>query len=165
MIRVRYPGPFPHEVYRNSGGGVAPRKDGLLSIGATGTNRFDDTSDDLVRLDFDTRGTPGGRDHILRKSLYVVPDLERAEVVDHLAGPRPLSADGMPIVGPAPGLEGAYIATGHRNKGIHLSTITAKIITDFIVKGRAEVDTPLDIFLPQRFAEKDVTFKIAGVTP
>ncbi len=101
---------------------------------------------------------------MLQKSLYVIPDLERAEVVDHLAGPRPLSADGMPIIGPAPGLEGAYIATGHRNKGIHLSTITAKVITDFIVKGRAEVNTPLDIFLPQRFAQKDVAFKVPGVT-
>ncbi len=71
MIRARHPEPFPHEVYRNSGGGAAPRKDGLLSIGATGTNRFNDTADDLVRLDFDTRGTPEGRDHMLQKSLYI----------------------------------------------------------------------------------------------
>ena len=70
----------------------------------------------------------------------------------------------MPVIGPVPGLEGAYIATGHRNKGIHLSTITGKIISDFIVKGRAEVNTPLDIFLPRRFSQKDVTFKVAGVT-
>jgi glycine oxidase len=163
-IRVRHPGPFPHEIHRPSGGGAAPRKDGLLSIGATGTNRFADTDDDLVRLEFDARGTPEGRDFILGRSVYVIPDLERAEVVDHLAGPRPLSADGMPIIGPVPGVEGAYVATGHRNKGIHLAPITGKIIADYIVRGRAEVTTPLDIFLPERFAEMDVSFKVPGVT-
>jgi glycine oxidase len=163
-LRVRHPEPFPYEIHRNSGGGAAPRKDGLLSIGATGTNRFTDTDDDLVRLEFDARGTPEGRDYILNKSVYVIPDLERAEVVDHLAGPRPLSADGMPIIGPVPGLEGAYIATGHRNKGIHLAPITGKIIADLIVQGRAEVTTPLDIFLPQRFSGMDVAFKVPGVT-
>ena len=163
-IRVRHPDPFPHEIHRTSGGGAAPRKDGLLSIGATGANRFADTDDDLVRLEFDARGTPEGRDFILKRSVYVVPDLERAEVVDHLAGPRPLSADGMPIIGPVPGLEGAYIATGHRNKGIHLAPITGKIITDFIIQGRTEVTTPLDIFLPERFAGADVSFRVPGVT-
>ncbi len=163
-IRVRHPDPFPHEIHRPSGGGAAPRKDGLLSIGATGTNRFADTDDDLVRLEFDAAGTPEGRDFILNRSVYVIPDLERAEVVDHLAGPRPLSADGMPIIGPVPGLEGAYLATGHRNKGIHLAPITGKIIADFVVQGRAEVTTPLEIFLPGRFAGMDASFKVPGVT-
>ncbi|MDP6131226.1 MAG: FAD-dependent oxidoreductase [Dehalococcoidia bacterium] len=162
-IRIRHPEPFPYAIRRNSGGGISPFKDGLHSLGATGTNRFDDTADDLVKLEFDASGTPEGRHHMLQRSLYVIPDLERAEIVEHLAGPRPLSADGMPVIGPVPGVEGAYIATGHRNKGIHLSTITGKIIADFIVKGRAEVNTPLDIFLPQRFSQTDVSFKVAGV--
>lgn len=164
-VRVRHPDPYPVQVARPSGGGASPRKDGLLSVGATGTNRFSDTADDLVRLDFDSRGTPEGLQHILEKTLYALPDMERAEVVDHMAGPRALSADGMPIIGPVPGVEGAYIATGHRNKGIHLSTITAKIIFDYIVSGKPDITTPLDIFLPQRFAEIEVEFKVPGVTP
>ena len=70
----------------------------------------------------------------------------------------------MPIIGPVPGLEGAYLATGHRNKGIHLAPITGKIIADFVVQGRAEVTTPLEIFLPERFAGMDASFKVPGVT-
>ena len=101
---------------------------------------------------------------MLEKTLYVIPDMEKAEVVDHLAGPRPLSADGMPIIGPVPNVEGAYVATGHRNKGIHLGLITGKIISDFVVHGKAEVETPLDIFLPERFAQKETEFKVPGVT-
>ena len=164
-IHVRHSDRFPYQVYRLSGGGASPRKDGTLSIGSTGTRRFSDADDDLVRLDFDTGATPDGRDHILGKAMFVIPDLERAEVVEHLAGPRPLSADGMPIIGPVPGLDGAYLATGHRNKGIHLSAITGKIICDFIVNGHADAATPLDMFLPDRFAGvKDPKFTAPGVT-
>lgn len=159
-IRVRHPDPFPYQV----AGAVSPRKDGLLSLGATGTRRFSDAPDDLVRLDYDARGTPEGRDYMLRKSMRVVPDLERAEVVDHMAGPRPLSAAGMPIIGPVPTVEGAYVAMGHRNKGIHLATITARIIADLIVEGKTGVETPLDIFLPRRFAQREVEFNVPGVT-
>jgi len=163
-IRVRHPEPFPHQIYRLAGGGVSPRKDGTLSLGATGTKRFSDAEDDLVKLEFDDKGTPEGRDYILEKATFLVPDIARAELVDHLAGPRPLSADGMPIIGPVPGLGGAYVATGHRNKGIHLSTITGKLICDFIVKGEAEITTPLDMFLPGRFANQKTEFRAPGVT-
>jgi glycine/D-amino acid oxidase-like deaminating enzyme len=162
-IRARYPGPFPYQVTRLAGGGASPRKDGLLSLGATGTKRFSDAEDDLVKLEFDDKGTPEGREYMLGKALYVIPDLAKAELVDHLAGPRPLSADGMPIMGPVPGLDGAYAATGHRNKGIHLSTITGKLICDYIVKGHSEINTPLDMFLPGRFAEKTPEFTALGV--
>ena len=129
-----------------------------------GTNRFADTEDDLVRLNFDTNPTPEGRQYILEKTLHVIPSMEDAEVVDHLAGPRALTADGMPIIGPVPGLQGAYLATGHRNKGIHLSTVTAHIISSYITKNEPGVETPLEIFLPERFLSKDVTFNVAGVT-
>ena len=81
-----------------------------------------------------------------------------------MAGPRPLSADGMPIIGPVPNVDGAYLATGHRNKGIHLSMITGQIITDYVLHGQAKIDTPMDIFLPERFASGDVEFKVPGIT-
>ncbi len=83
----------------------------------------------------------------------------------HLAGPRPLSADGMPIIGPIPGLDGAYVATGHRNKGIHLSALTGQIIRDFITTGTAKTRTPLERFLPQRFSGTErIEFNVDGVT-
>jgi glycine oxidase len=164
-LRVRHPEPFPVQVYRPSGGGVSPRKDGILSVGATGTNRFSDLPGDLVKVDYDTEATSEGREYMLGASQYVIPEMARAEVVYHVAGSRPLSADGLPIIGPVPGLDGAYIATGHRNKGIHLSTVTARIIRDFVTRGKAEIRTPLEKFLPQRFMGKEaVEFNVPGVT-
>lgn len=164
-IRIVHPEPFPLQIYRLSGGGVSPRKDGSLSAGATGTNRFSDLPGDLIRLEYDPTPSVEGREYMLRSSLYVIPSLDRAEVVYHLAGPRPLSADGIPIIGPVPGLSGAFIATGHRNKGIHLSVLTARILRDFIVTGAANTRTPLDRFLPQRFGgEDEIEFRVDGVT-
>ena len=62
------------------------------------------------------------------------PDLERAELVQQLAGPRPLSPDSKPIIGPAPGWDGILLATGHTTKGIHLGPITGRIIADYICR-------------------------------
>ena len=78
--------------------------------------------------------------------------LEDAEVVAHLAGVRPLSADRMPLIGPVPGWDGVYLATGHGTKGIHLSAITGRILADLVVRGDTEVSVPVDAFSPLRFA-------------
>lgn len=164
-LRVKHPEEFPLQIVRPSGGGTSPRKDGILSTGATGTNRFSDLPGDMIQLEYDPTPTVEGREYMLGLSRYVIPSLDRAEVVYHLAGPRPLSADGMPIIGPVPGLNGAYVATGHRNKGIHLSALTGQIIRDFITTGTAETRTPLERFLPTRFAgEKSIEFNVEGVT-
>jgi glycine oxidase len=164
-LRLTHPNEFPVQISRPSGGGASPRQDGLLNAGATGTNRFSDLPGDMIQLEYDPTPTVEGRKYMLDMTTYVIPSLEQAEVVYHLAGPRPLSADGMPIIGPVPGVDGAYVATGHRNKGIHLSALTGKIIRDFITTGSAETRTPLDRFLPRRFASgAPIEFQVEGVT-
>ena len=65
----------------------------------------------------------------------MVPSLVEAEVVLQTACLRPLSVDGLPIIGEVPGLTGVYVATGHWKKGILLSPVTARIIAELIVKG------------------------------
>ncbi|MGE3267801.1 MAG: NAD(P)/FAD-dependent oxidoreductase [Chloroflexota bacterium] len=164
-LRLRHADDFPVQIMRPSGGGASPRKDGLLSVGATGTNRFSDLPGDMIQLEYDPTPTVEGRDYMLNLSRYVIPSLDTGEVVYHLAGPRPLSADGMPIIGPVPDVEGAFVATGHRNKGIHLSALTGQIIRDFVTTGVAETRTPLDRFLPTRFAgRQQIEFEVDGVT-
>jgi glycine oxidase len=164
-MRMTHPDPFPLQISRPSGGGTSPRKDGMLSVGATGTNRFSDLPGDMIQLEYDPTPTVEGREYMLGLSRYVIPSLDRGEVVYHLAGPRPLSADGMPIIGPVPDLPGAFVATGHRNKGIHLSALTGQIIRDFVTTGTAETRTPLDRFLPRRFAGRErIEFQVDGVT-
>ena len=69
---------------------------------------------------------------LLQRAIDVLPDLERAELVQQLAGSRPLSPDSKPIIGPVPGWEGVLLATGHTTKGIHLGPVTGRIIADYV---------------------------------
>src|SRR5438552_2416995 len=82
----------------------------------------------------------------------VIPALEEAQLVAHLAGVRPLCADRMPLIGSVPGLDNVYPATGHGTKGIHLAPVTARIVADLVVRGATDVGAPLEPFLPDRFA-------------
>ena len=152
-IRMQHPETFPIKINRPSGGGAAPRIDGLVMVGATGTNRFNDRPGDLMKLDLDFEPTVEGRTSMLEQSTWVVPSLGEGEIVYHLAGPRPLTADGMPMIGAVPDAEGAYVATGHRNKGIHLSALTGRTIRELIVGETPTVEKDvLDRFDPARFA-------------
>ena len=101
---------------------------------------------------YDLRPSEWGRNFILEQVLKIMPALEDAEVVDHLAGVRPLCADRMPLIGAVPGWRGVYLATGHGTKGIHLAGITGSIVTDLVVRGSTEAPVSAEAFSPERFA-------------
>ncbi len=64
-------------------------------------------------------------------------------------GMRPLTPDGLPVIGRVPGFENLYVATGHAKLGITLAPGTAVAVADLVCKGRTEIDlTPFD---PARF--------------
>jgi len=50
-------------------------------------------------------------------------------------GLRPVSADGLPIVGPVPGVKGLIVATGHGMLGLTLAPVTGKLVTSHILGG------------------------------
>jgi glycine/D-amino acid oxidase-like deaminating enzyme len=100
---------------------------------------------------FDLDPREANAQFMIERALRVVPGLAEADLVDHLAGVRPLSADRMPIIGPVPGLEGVLLATGHGTKGIHLAPVTAVMVEDLIVRGRVRQGIPWEPFLPARF--------------
>jgi D-amino-acid dehydrogenase len=66
------------------------------------------------------------------------------------AGMRPLTPDGVPALGRAPGLENLFVATGHSMLGVTLAPATGKAMAELICDGHAEVD--LRPFDPARFA-------------
>jgi D-amino-acid dehydrogenase len=64
-------------------------------------------------------------------------------------GPRPLTPDGLPLIGRLPGLANVYVATGHAMLGMTLGPATGEAIADEITTGRRpEVLEPFD---PARF--------------
>ena len=43
---------------------------------------------------------------------------------------RPVSADGLPVLGPVPGTEGVFVATGHGAVGLHLGPLSGRLAAD-----------------------------------
>lgn len=99
---------------------------------------------------FELAPTAEGRSEIEAWIRSVSSVFDGAEPFEQTACLRPLSADGLPLIGPAPAIEGAFVATGHGRKGIMLSTATGEALAELITTGRC---TTLDLapFDPGRF--------------
>ena len=152
-LLLNYPGePLPVLISSPKRGHMISRTDGFTSVGSTGGRDYDQ-KELFWSEEFDRQPTETARLELLRRALDVFPDLGRAELVQQLAGSRPLSPDSKPIIGPVPGWKGVLLATGHTTKGIHLGPITARIITDYVCRGATQAVSDMDEFLPDRFAD------------
>ena len=138
ILRLRLPGADPSNYVSRLGMYVAAKRDGLVWAGTT-----------EERVGFDTRTTAEARDHILRSACRIRPDLAAAEIVRHTACLRPLAADSLPVLGPVPGREGVFLATGAGRKGIELSTGMGRSVAELMVHGASSI--PVDALSPARF--------------
>lgn len=132
--------PVPlHTVVAGGGMYLLPRADGTIAVGAT----VDETG-------FAKRVTPTGIHTLIALVEQFAPALNGARLVDSWSGLRPGSADGAPIIGPAPHREGLWIATGHYRGGALLAAVTGELVAAGISTGA--VDPLLAPFTPARFA-------------
>ena len=74
---------------------------------------------------------------------------EGRESVDWV-GMRPLTPDGLPILGRLPERDNLFVATGHQMLGVTLAPSTGRVMAELILDGRGE--TELEPFSPARFA-------------
>jgi glycine/D-amino acid oxidase-like deaminating enzyme len=81
----------------------------------------------------------------------LVPALAGVRVARSWGCLRPMSIDQLPIVGPAPGVGGLHLVTGHGRSGMGLGPASAKALVDTLLTGSAEIDlAPYD---PRRFCD------------
>ncbi|MDR1058216.1 MAG: FAD-binding oxidoreductase [Treponema sp.] len=86
---------------------------------------------------------------ILKNAVRLVPGLANMQVIRVMAGLRPYTPDGLPLVGYVKKLPGLFLAAGHEGDGIALSAVTGRIVAELVTEGRAYTDvSPLD---PDRF--------------
>lgn len=78
---------------------------------------------------------------IARKAVAAVPAIAGAEIREVWSGVRPMSRDGLPILGWAPEVEGMYIATGHGGQGVMLGAGSGRLAAEMIT-GRAPFVDP-----------------------
>jgi glycine/D-amino acid oxidase-like deaminating enzyme len=76
----------------------------------------------------------------LRFMQELVPALRGVKVSRTWGCLRPMSADGLPIVGPVPGVAGLDLITGHGRSGMSLAPASAKALTDCLLTGYSELD-------------------------
>jgi glycine/D-amino acid oxidase-like deaminating enzyme len=67
---------------------------------------------------------------------------------------RPVTQDGLPLIGPVPGLNGAYAATGHSVWGILNAPATGEALAELIAEGAAR-NVDLAPFDPARLRALD----------
>jgi sarcosine oxidase subunit beta len=78
-----------------------------------------------------------------------IPALSRARAVRAFSGIRSISADGLPILGPAGGADRLFLSVGHGDKGVNTSPAIARLLASYILTGREPA--LLRPFSPARF--------------
>jgi len=106
-----------------------PKRDGSLIVGAT-----------EERVGFDRRVTAEGVAWLIARAREVFPPLAEASFDRAWAGLRPVSADGLPIVGRDEERDGLMIAAGHGRNGVLLAPITAELIADDLLGKKSPHD-------------------------
>jgi glycine oxidase len=84
--------------------------------------------------------TSAGLAQIFSSILALCPGLVRSKVRRSWAGLRPVTPDGLPIIGEDPELPGLWYATGHGRNGILLAGITGHILARLIEGQAPEAD-------------------------
>jgi D-amino-acid dehydrogenase len=93
---------------------------------------------------------PDRLEQITRSAQEYLPDLGVDEVLSDWCGLRAVAADGLPIVGPLPGVKGLMVATGHGMLGLTLGPVTGEIVADYVLEDATDFRwTPLS---PERFS-------------
>ena len=96
--------------------------------------------------------TTAGVRVLLEEALRVAPGLADAEIREIRVGLRPLSADGLPVLGGVSGVAGVFLATGHGPSGLTLGLYSAKLVAEQML-GLAPA-TDLTPFSLARFARR-----------
>jgi glycine oxidase len=115
---------------------LVPRADGRLIVGATEEERGDDVT-----------VTAGAVRQLLDDATDLVPAVDEHELLETIAGLRPGTPDGRPLIGPTE-LDGLLVATGHHRGGVLLAPITAEAVTCWLTD--RTVDPVLAVAAPDR---------------
>ena len=129
------PAPFSHTLYTH-GAYLVPRADGRIVAGATEEwAGFNVTTDDAAIAG------------LRAEASALVPALANWPLHSAWAGLRPISPDGLPLLGRVPGWDNVHVATGHGRNGILLTPITGALMAEHLLH-----DAPLPTaFDPARF--------------
>jgi glycine oxidase len=129
MLALEMPSPELQHVVYSSSGYLVPRLNGQVIAGST-----------TETTGYEKRVTAEGITSILACATEIAPDLWQQGVLEIWSGLRPKTKDEWPILGLDPRISGLVYATGHYRNGILLAPITAKAISELVVKGESTIN-------------------------
>lgn len=82
---------------------------------------------------------------IARRAAEAVPLLKDVPIASVWSGVRPMSADGLPLIGWVDGIEGLFVCGGHGGQGIILGGGSTALAAQMIMRAKTFIDpTPFD---------------------
>jgi glycine oxidase len=125
MLLYRCPLPPIRRIVNEGSRYIVPRDDGRVLVGST-----------EEEVGFDQHTTAEGLADLAGFARSLVPALADAPIERSWAGLRPAPLDGLPYLGPLPGLANAFVAAGHFRSGLFLSPATAVVMSQ-LLRGEA----------------------------
>jgi glycine/D-amino acid oxidase-like deaminating enzyme len=116
---------------------VQPRPTGQLLIGSSRQYSAEDP-----RVDHNILA------RMLARACEYIPQLAELSVIRTWTGFRAATPDNLPLIGPLPGRERIYLATGHEGLGITMSLGTAKLLVAHVLNWPLPI--PIEPYLPSR---------------
>jgi glycine oxidase len=120
MAALPWPAPIPRTIVYNKDCYLLARA-GEAILGST-----------MEHVGFQAEVTQAGLARIFAATMLLYPSLMRAKVRRTWAGLRPMTPDGLPIIGGEPSLKGLWYATGHGRNGILLAGLTGVLMRQLL---------------------------------
>ncbi len=125
-----------------------PRRDGTTYVCAI-------SSESPLPVDpADVAPDPGAIERLEAMCRHISPALGAAKILARQACYRPVTRDGLPLIGRVPGFDNAYVATGHSVWGILNAPATGEAMAELIIDGAART-IDLSPFDPARLRPFD----------
>jgi glycine oxidase len=129
MLWYMLPRPVLGQMLYRRGHYVIPRHEGVVLVGST-----------VEDAGFDLGNTELAAAELKEAAARIMPLLGSLAVQGQWAGLRPGSPDGIPLIGPAPGVPGLWLNTGHFRNGVNLAPASAELLGALIGGAAPAVD-------------------------
>jgi glycine oxidase len=127
LLRVRMKEPLSSDFTWKSAA-LYRRRHGEVWIGGT-----------MENCGFDSTPTFETKELLMEGATRMIPEMQSATILDHVAALRPVSMQNTPIAGRAAGWQNVYVANGGGTKGVLLCVGMARSIRNLLVEGSKNV--------------------------
>lgn len=114
---------------------LIPRKDGKILVGSS-----------VEQCDFDKSTTSETKQKLYAFATELLPILKDFPLIDHWAGLRPGTKQGIPYIGKHPEIKNLAINAGHFRNGLVMGPASAQLMADLILDRKPCIDPePYDL--------------------